>query len=161
MLRRTSIHCASTFKWVNSVYRRCYDHYQRVINQAAAEAQTEQAWLDYASGAAIGITVGLIGEAIIAGRAAEKALEGIAEVSGEFIEGGISANVKFDVPVPKIAPELSPALRQVQSLQKLDDLSAAVLPMATGSQVYTDMRLSAPSESRLTYVSRKPEASAA
>jgi hypothetical protein len=126
------------FKWVNSIYRRCYDHYQLVINQAAAEAQTEQAWLDYASRAAIGITVGLVGEAIIAGRAAEKALEGIAEVSGEFIEGGISANVKFDVPVPKIAPELSPALRQVQSLQKLDDLSAAVLPMAKGSQVYTD-----------------------
>lgn len=126
------------YKWLNSVYRRCYDHYELVVKQAAAEAQTEQAWLDYASGVAIGVTVGLIGEAIIAGRAAEKALEGIAEVAGEFVEGGISANVKFDVPVPKIAPELSPALRQVQSLQKLDDLSAAVLPMATGSQVYAD-----------------------
>ncbi|MBB5166961.1 hypothetical protein [Mycobacterium sp. AZCC_0083] len=131
------------FKWVNAVYRRCYDHYDLVIKQAAAEAQTEQAWLDYASGAAIGIAVGLAAEGVIAaaakaGLAAEKSLEAIGEVAGEFIEGGISANVKFDVPVPKIAPELSPALRQVQTLQKLDDLSAAVLPMATGSQVYTD-----------------------
>ena len=126
------------FKWLNSVYQRCYDHYALVIQQAQAEAQTEQAWLDYASGVAIGVTVGLIGEAAIAGRAAEKTLEGIAEVAGEFVEGGISANMKFDVPVPKIAPELSPALRQVQSLQKLDELSSAVLPMATGSQVYTD-----------------------
>lgn len=131
------------FRWVNSVYRRCYDHYDLVIKQAAAEAQTEQAWLDYASGAAIGITVGLAAEGVIAaaakaGLAAEKSLEAVGEVAGEFIEGGISANVKFDVPVPKIAPELSPALRQVQTLQKLDDLCATVLPMATGSQVYTD-----------------------
>jgi hypothetical protein len=131
------------YKWLNSVYRRCYDHYELVVKQAAAEAQTEQAWLDYASGVAIGITVGLGAEILIAkaakaGLAAEKSLEAVGEVAGEFVEGGISANLKFDVPVPKIASELSPALRQVQSLQMLDDLSAAVLPMATGAQVYTD-----------------------
>ena len=127
------------FKWLNDVYRRSYDHYALVIRQADAEAQTEQAWLDFASGVGIGSAVGLIGEAAIAGRSAEKALESVVELGSEFVEGGISSRLKFDVPRPTVGAEFAPALKEVQSLKRLDELNATILPMAVkGLQSYAD-----------------------
>lgn len=125
------------FKWLNDVYARCYQHYALVIAQAGAEAQTEQAWLDFASGVAIGATVGLISEAAIAGRVAEKALESVTEVAAEFAEGGIGSFAKFDVPKPALSTD-APALKQVATLAKLDELNAAVLPAAISGSLYLD-----------------------
>jgi hypothetical protein len=99
------------FKWLNDVYARCYQHYALVIAQAGAEAQTEHAWLDFASGVAIGATVGLISEAAIAGRAAEKALESVTEVAAEFAEGGLGSFANFDVPKPALSAD-APALNR-------------------------------------------------
>lgn len=126
------------FKWLNDVYARCYQHYALVIAQAGTEAQTEQAWLDFASGVAIGATVGLISEAAIAGRAAEKAIESVTEVAAELAEGGIGSFAKFDVPKPALTSDSAPALKQVATLAKLDELNAAVLPAAIGASLYLD-----------------------
>lgn len=146
------------FKWLNDVYARCYGHYALVINQADAEAQTEQAWLDIASGVTIGVAVGLIGEAAIAGLAAKAALESVAEVAGELVEGGIGSRVKFEVLRPIVATELAPALKEVQSLKKLDQLNAAILPATVASSVYLDPIVQA---ERLTTELRVAEAGGA
>lgn len=126
------------FKWLNDVFARCHQHYALVIAQAGAEAQTEQAWLDFASGVATGATVGLISEAVIAGRAAEKAIESVTEVAAEFVEGGIGSFAKFDVPKPALSADLAPALKQVATLAKLDELNAAVLNKAISGLLYLD-----------------------
>jgi hypothetical protein len=130
------------FTWVNGVYTRCYGHYDLVIKQANAEAQTEQAWLDFVSGVAIGSAVGLIAEALIAGRTvsflSEKALETISEVGAEFVEGGIGTFAKFQVPTATTLGDIAPALKQVQALQRLDELNTVVLSMAVpGTYVYS------------------------
>jgi hypothetical protein len=127
------------FAFVNGVYKRTYDHHALVVSQAKAEAEAKQAWVDFAFGLGVGITVGLMSEALIAGSAAEAAYETVAEVGAEMVEGGVARLVKPAVPKAELLPELAPELKQIGSLQTLDKLNVAVLGMAVpGTFLFTD-----------------------
>ncbi len=126
------------FGFVNGVYKRSFDNHAMVIAQAKAQAETKQAWVDFAFGVAVGVSVGMMGEALIAGRLAESAFELVAEVGAEMVEGGIASRVKPEVPKFELLPDAAPELKQIRSLQILDDLNVVVIEMAVpGASVFT------------------------
>ncbi len=127
------------FVFVNGVYKRSFDHHALVVDQVKAQAVTKQAWVDFAFGVGVGVGVGLFSEALIAGRLAEAAYETLAEVGAELVEGGIARIVKPEVPKAELIPGLAPELKQIRSLQMLDDLNAVVLQLAVpGTMVFSD-----------------------
>ena len=129
----------SYFTNVNGVYKRSYDHHAMVVAQAKAQAETKQQWVDFAFGVGTGIAVGLMSEALIAGKLAEVAYETVAEVGAEMVEGGIARVLKPEVPKVELLPELAPEFKQIQSLKILDDLNVAVLQLAApGTFTFTD-----------------------
>lgn len=127
------------FGFVNGVYKRSFEHHAMVVAQVRAEAETKQAWVDFAFGVGVGVSVGMMGEALIAGKLAESAFELVAEVGAEMVEGAIASRVKPEVPKAVLLPELAPELKQIRSLQILDDLNVAVMEMAVpGTFVFTE-----------------------
>ena len=127
------------FAFVNGVYKRSFDHHALVVAQAKAQAESKQAWVDFAFGVGVGVGIGLMSEALIAGRLAEVAYETLAEVGAELVEGGIARLVKPEVPKAELLPELAPELKQIRSLQFLDELNVLVVQMAVpGTFVFTD-----------------------
>ena len=129
----------SYFGSVNGVYKRSHDHHAMVVAQAKAQAETKQQWVDFAVGVGTGIAVGLMSEALIAGKLAEAAYETVAEVGAELVEGGIARAFKPEVPKVELLPELAPEFKQIRSLQTLDDLNVAVLQLAApGTFTFTD-----------------------
>jgi len=129
----------SHFSFVNGVYRRCFDHHALVVAQANAQAQSKQAWVDFAFGVGVGVGVGLMSEVLIAGKLAEAAYETVAEVGAEMVEGGVSRFVKPEVPKAELVPDLAPELKQITSLQKLDELNGILVGVAVpGTYVYTE-----------------------
>ncbi len=127
------------FSFVNGTYNRSHANHAMVVAQAKTQAESKQQWVDFAFGVGVGISVGLMSEALIAGKLAEAAFETLAEVGAEIVEGGIARLVKPEVPKPELIPGLAPELKQIRSLQILDDLNVVALQMAVpGTFVFTD-----------------------
>jgi hypothetical protein len=126
------------FEWVNGVYTRCYDHYKLVLDQVKAELETAQKWFDFIFGLVVGVSIGLMSEALFVAEGAALFLELVVEVGAEITEGLIGL-IKPDIPKPKLLNSLAPEFKQVQSLQILDRLNTVVLKMAIpGTFTYTD-----------------------
>ncbi len=132
------------FKWVNSVYERSYEHYDLVLKQANAQAETQQVVVDLLFGVALGVAVGALSEVTLGAMAANTAYELLAEVAAEGVEGGLGlgagvTGIKPEIAKAKASDELNPALKKIQALTQLDDLNSAALQMAvTNTFVYTN-----------------------
>jgi hypothetical protein len=125
------------FAWVTDVYRRCHGHYDLVLSQANAEAESTQKWVDFIFGVATGITVGALAEVTIAAKATELGVELLAEVGAEVVEGGIGALAKPEIQKPTPQKDAAPEFKEIQALKSLDKLNTAVLDMAVpGADVY-------------------------
>jgi hypothetical protein len=127
------------FDWVTGVYSRCHGHYELVLSQAGAQAETAQKWVDFIFGVATGIGIGVMSEVIIAAKATEMGVELLAEAGAEVVEGAVGAVVKPEIPKPVPLKESAPEFKQIMALQNLDKLNQAVLGMAVpGATVYQD-----------------------
>jgi hypothetical protein len=127
------------FDWVNGVYKRTYGHYDLVLSQARAEAESTQRWVDFLFGVATGVSVGVLAEVTIAARAIELGVELLAEIGAEMAEGGIAALVKPEIQKQEPLKESMPELKQIQSLQTLDQLNTVVLNFSVpGPSIYQD-----------------------
>jgi hypothetical protein len=127
------------FGWVTGVYRRCYGHYELVLSQASAEAESTQKWVDFIFGVATGVTVGVLSEVTIAAKATELSVELLAEVGAEIAEGGIGQLIKPEVQKPTPEKDAAPEFKEIQALKNLDELNIQVLNLAVpGAGVYHD-----------------------
>lgn len=130
------------FKLVNGVYDRSYGHYQLVLNQANAAADSQQVWVDLVVGVATGLAVGALFEATLAAKAAQLSVELLSEAAAEAVEGVVGLGTKAtgitEIPKAQVSDELNPAWKQVAALQKLDELNQAVVQLAIpGTYLYS------------------------
>lgn len=141
------------FKWVTDVYDQTYGIYALVIKQADAQAETQQMVVDLIFGVAAGVGIGVLSEVTLGAAAANTAFEILAEVAAEGVEGGVGLVAGIsgakEVPRAKVSEGLNPAFKQVQALQKLDELNTTVLgmsipgPLVYGNPIVQSERLSA------------------
>ena len=127
------------YRSVNSVYTRTYGHYKLCIQQANAQVDSEQKWVNLVAGIAVGVSLGLMSEATLGALATRLAYELLVETATELGEGLLGSALTPQLRTATISDELHPAWKQVQALQQLDQLSSAVLGMAIpGATVYSN-----------------------
>lgn len=114
------------FKFISGSYEGGYNIFKVVIGQMNAQADSEQQIINLAFSFASNVAIGALGNSLQAANKISAAMN---------LYGGSAVNTATGLATPEIekatiADDLHPAIKTAQGLQKLDELSQAVLPIA-------------------------------
>lgn len=96
---------------VSSKYTEAYQSYADAVTAAGKEARNQQTWFDFFMGVGVGVTVGLLSEAIFVAEGAALATEMIVEVGAEAAEGGIGIGLKASGLTEFVGQDLAPSIK--------------------------------------------------